>query len=149
MRAVIVYASVHHGNTKKIVDVMAPEIGADVVDITKEKDVDLSGYDVIGLASGVFHHSMHDGIKELIEKSDFSRNKKVFTVTTCGVGYRNYASGAAKKIKIKGADYLGNFQCRGFDTFGVFGKFGGIAKKHPDRKDMENARQFIKGIINV
>ncbi|WP_207733182.1 hypothetical protein [Faecalicatena contorta] len=71
----------------------------------------------------------------------------MFTVTTCGVGYRNYASGAAKKIK--GADYLGNFQCRGFDTFGVFGKFGGIAKKHPDRKGMENARQFIKGIINV
>lgn len=57
MRAVIVYASVHHGNTKKIVDVMAPEVGADVVDITKEKDVDLAGYDVIGLASGVFYHS--------------------------------------------------------------------------------------------
>lgn len=147
MKAVIVYASVHHGNTKKIVDAIAPEIGADVVDITKDKDIDLSVYDVIGFASGVFYHSMHEGIKKLIEKSTFTKNQKVFTVTTCGVGYRNYASGVARQIKEKGAVYLGNFQCRGFDTFGPFGKIGGIAKKHPDARDIENARLFINNVV--
>lgn len=90
---------------------------------------------------------MHEGIKELVQKSNFAISQKVFTVTTCGIGYRNYASGIAKQIKEKGAIYLGNFQCRGFDTFGPFGKIGGIAKNHPNDKDIENARSFIKKVV--
>lgn len=55
MKSVIIYASVHHGNTKKIVDAIAPEINADIIDITKQKEIDLPQYYVIGLASGVFY----------------------------------------------------------------------------------------------
>ncbi len=141
MKAILVYASVHHGNTKKIAEAMAQELGADLVDITKNKEIDLSAYNVIGLASGVFFHSMHEEIMKLIEDREFSKNQKVFTVTTCGVGYCNYAKGAARKLQEKGVCYLGNFQCRGYDTFGSFGKIGGIAKNHPNEWDKEKARK--------
>ena len=35
MKAVIVYASTHHGNTKKVVDAIANECELEVVDATK------------------------------------------------------------------------------------------------------------------
>ena len=53
MKATIIYASVHHENTKKVVEAIAGENVVDLIDATKEKERDLSGYDLIGFASGV------------------------------------------------------------------------------------------------
>lgn len=146
MKKVIVYASVHHGNTKKIVEAMARELGAELWDAAAAETIDLSGYQVIGFASGVFYNSMHRSVIKVMEETQFSREQKVFTVITCGVGYRNYASGEAARLREKGAEYLGGFQCRGLDTFGIWGKIGGIARKHPDRKDVEKAVKFAAEI---
>lgn len=33
MKIVIIYASIHHGNTRKIVEAMANELSADIIDI--------------------------------------------------------------------------------------------------------------------
>ena len=52
MKAAIIYASVHHENTKKVVEAIAGENAVDLIDATKEKERDLSGYDLIGFASG-------------------------------------------------------------------------------------------------
>ena len=54
MKTAIVYASVHHGNTKKIVDEIANEYEVELVDATQVKEKELSGYDVIGFASGIY-----------------------------------------------------------------------------------------------
>ncbi|EKC54823.1 flavodoxin [human gut metagenome] len=48
MKAAIIYASVHHENTKKVVEAIAGENAVDLIDATKEKERDLSGYDLIG-----------------------------------------------------------------------------------------------------
>ena len=95
MKTVIVYASTHHGNTKKIVDEMASVISADLINIIKDKEPDLSGYDVIGFASGVYFHGFHENIKKYIEETDFAKEQRIFLVCTCGLGYRDYA----KRIK--------------------------------------------------
>ena len=52
MKAAIIYASVHHENTKKVVEAIAGENVVDLIDATKEKERDLSGYDLIGLPPG-------------------------------------------------------------------------------------------------
>ena len=39
---------------------------------------------------------------------------------------------------------LGAFSCKGYDTFGPFKLVGGIAKGHPDERDLENARAFYR-----
>ena len=49
MKTAIVYASVHHGNTKKIVDEIAKDQNVDLVDATQVKEKDLTEYDAIGL----------------------------------------------------------------------------------------------------
>ena len=54
MRKAIIYASVHHGNTEKLVKSIAEECQVDLIDAVKQSDADLSSYDMIGFASGIF-----------------------------------------------------------------------------------------------
>lgn len=51
MKTAIIYASVHHGNTKKIIDEIAKSNEVDLIDATQVTEKDLSGYDLIGFAS--------------------------------------------------------------------------------------------------
>ena len=44
MRKAIVYASVHHGNTEKLVKNIAEECQVDLIDAVKQPDADLSTY---------------------------------------------------------------------------------------------------------
>lgn len=62
MKTAIVYASVHHGNTKKIVEEIAKDQNVDLVDATQVKEKDLLGYDVIGFASGIYYGKFHQAV---------------------------------------------------------------------------------------
>ena len=57
MRKAIVYASVHHRNTEKLVKGIAEECQVDLIDAVKQPDADLSSYDMIGFASGIYFQS--------------------------------------------------------------------------------------------
>ncbi|MCI7066468.1 MAG: flavodoxin, partial [Butyrivibrio crossotus] len=59
MKTAIVYASVHHGNTKKIVDEIAKNEEVDLIDATQIKEKSLSEYDLIGFASGIYFGKFH------------------------------------------------------------------------------------------
>lgn len=52
----------------------------------------------------------------------------------------------AAVAKEKGCPVLGEFSCKGYDTFGPFKLVGGIAKGHPNATDLENARSFFRRI---
>ena len=57
MRKAIIYASVHHGNTEKLVNSIAEECQVDLIDAVKQSDADLSSYDTVSythLAFGDF-----------------------------------------------------------------------------------------------
>ena len=74
MRTVIVYASVHHGNTEKLVKRIAEECQVDLIDAVKQLDADMSDYDMIGFASGIYFSKFHQSIicrKEVITKEQF------------------------------------------------------------------------------
>lgn len=42
---------------------------------------------------------------------------------------------------------MGRFSCKGFDTFGPFKLIGGVAKGHPDDRDLAAAVEFYKKLI--
>ena len=44
---------------------------------------------------------------------------------------------------------LGEFGCKGYDTFGPFKLVGGIAKGRPNEADLEQARSFYHEIQGV
>lgn len=52
MKTAIIYASVHHGNTKKIIDEIAKTNEVDLIDAIQVTEKELSCYDLIGFASG-------------------------------------------------------------------------------------------------
>jgi len=41
---------------------------------------------------------------------------------------------------------LGEFICRGLDTFGPLKLIGGVNKRRPNEADLEAARKFAKGL---
>lgn len=144
MRTVIVYASVHHGNTKKLVEKIAEKCGVDLIDAVQQSKADLSVYDKIGFASGIYFSKFHQRILQFIAEN-LPEDKNVFLICTYG-GSSNYKSLEAI-LKEKRADIIGKFGCKGYDTFGPFKMLGGIAKGHPDEKDIQDAVNFISGLL--
>ena len=62
---------------------------------------------------------------------------------------RNRSRDPADKLiilKEKKTDIIGKFGCKGYDTFGPFKLAGGIAKGHPDEKDLKAAVSFVAGL---
>ena len=143
MRTAIVYTSVHHGNTEKLVKKIAEECQVDLIDAVKQIDIDLSGYDMIGFASGVYYSKFHQSILKFTEKN-LPNDKKVFLICTYG-GSANYKS-IEQILDKKLSKVIGKFGCKGYDTFGPFKLVGGIAKGHPDEEDIKNAVAFVKGL---
>ena len=143
MKTAIIYVSSHHGNTKKVLDAIVNLDNITLFDINKVKLPDISSYDAIGFASGIYFHKFQKSIEKLALELDLT-DKKVFTIYTCGINYINYAKSIQKKIKSQPCEFIGGFSCRGYDTYGFFKKIGGIAKNHPNEKDLNNAREFIK-----
>ena len=148
MKTLIIYASTHHGSAKKIAAAMAKSVGADLADAVQGGIPNIGTYDLIGLVSGIYFHSFHESIQKIVREGAFRPGQKVFLADTCGVAYRDYTKGLGKQLEQRGLAVLGSFQCRGYDTYGVFGKLGGIAKGHPDANDLERAEQFVRQMLD-
>ncbi len=146
MKTAVIYASIHHGNTKKVLNAMQKVRKFDLIKASDCHKTDLKNYDIIGFASGIYAGDFHKSILSVIKKIPLE-GKKVFLVYTCGMKYRDHAKHMKKIITEKGGSVSGEFYCRGFDTFGPFRLIGGIAKKHPSPDDMEQAADFIKKLL--
>ena len=114
-----------------------------MIDAVKQSDADLSSYDMIGFASGIYFSKFHQSMLKFAEKN-LPDDKKVFMICTYG-GSANYKS-IEQILDKKHASIVGKFGCKGYDTFGPFKLVGGIAKGHPDDKDIQNAVEFVKDL---
>lgn len=142
----IIYMSYHHGNTKKVLDAMKEEREIDLIDIKDANNIDLSLYDKIGLASGIYFQDVSKLITNFVNNQEFGKDKEVFIIYTCGLKITNYAKKLEKLLIKKGCKHIGTFDCKGYDTFGPYKLIGGVAKNHPNEEDLMNARNFIKNI---
>ena len=133
----------HHGNAEKLVKRIAEECQVDLIDAVKQQDADLSSYDMIGFASGIYFSKFHQSILEFAEKN-LPDDKKIFLICTYG-GSANYKT-IEQNLDKRHASVVGKFGCKGYDTFGPFKLVGGIAKDHPNEEDMKNAADFVKGL---
>lgn len=144
MKTVIVYASVHHGNTKKLVEKIAEKYSVHLIDAVQQSKADLTEYDRIGFASGIYFSKFHPEILKFASEN-LPENKRVFLICTYG-GSANYRS-IEDILQQKGSDIIGKFGCKGYDTFGPFKLVGGIAKGHPNEKELEDAINFVNGLL--
>lgn len=145
MKTAICYYSRHHGNTLKVLEAMAQEGEVDLIDVTTRQAVRLDGYDCIGLASGIYGFDFQKSVVEFARQY-LPQGKPVFFVYTYGGAKGNGAKAAAEVAKEKNCPVLGEFSCKGYDTFGPFKLVGGIAKGHPNARELEHARCFFRQI---
>lgn len=151
MKTLIIYQSIHHGNTEKIAKKICEVLGADLKKPNEVKPEDLVNYDLIGFGSGIYFTRFHVSILKFIKELPQMPGKKVFTFCTHGSEITP-PGGWNKRInallKEKGFDVLDNFQCQGFDTWGPFKLFGGLCKGRPNENDLAKAAIFAESLKN-
>ena len=151
MKTLIIYNSIHQGNTEKVAEAMADVLEAKLV---KPQDVDINAiaeYDLVGFGSGIYVGKHHKSILKLIDRMPFQKNKKSFIFSTSGMKeggiFNRFNQSLKEKLSEKGFSIVDEFSCRGYDTYGPFKIIGGISKGRPNKKDLEQARNFAQSLL--
>ena len=142
MKTAIVYYSAHHGNTKKLLSTIAAAGDVTLIEAAGSPHTDLSAFDLIGFASGIYNSKFHDSVPRFAEEN-LPHGKQVFFIYTCGMKRKNYTDAIRRVTDSKGAQLLGVYGCLGFDTFGPLKLIGGIAKGRPNDEDIAGAMIFF------
>lgn len=145
MSTAIIYYSKHHGNTKKLLDAIAAAHDVTCIDAAGTKTADLSGYDRIGFASGIYYSKFHKSVLQFAEHC-LPQGKPVFFLYTYGAEKDGYTTAIEAVTQKKAAKTLGAFGCFGWNTFGPFKLIGGLAKGHPTQDDLSAAVRFYESL---
>lgn len=147
MKTAIIYYSMHHENTKQLLDAIKKEFPDEItlIDVTTTSSASLEEYDLIGFASGIYYSKFEKRVLNFAENHT-PNGKNVFFIYTYGAEKNGYTKAIREALNGKNAKILGEFGCCGFDTFGPFKLIGGIAKNHPDNTDIKNAVDFYKNL---
>ncbi|OPX69033.1 MAG: flavodoxin [Methanoregulaceae archaeon PtaB.Bin056] len=122
------------GNTRKVADAIASELGVALGDLNAPLPADAK---VVFLGSGVYGGKPGDGMTKFIGNGDFTGRRVALFATSGGTaGAEKVLDTMAVALKEKGATVLGNFHCRG--------KFLFTNRGHPSPEDLENAKKFAR-----
>ena len=151
MKSIIIFQSVHKGNTKKIAEALAGELGAKLVRPDEIDVNNLSDYDLIGIGSGIYFGKHHKNILDLAEKIPAVPGQKVFLFSTAGLPQLKAVWHNALKniLKKKGLKVMGEFTCAGHDEVSFLKRLGGINKTRPNEKDIKKAKQFADSLKSI
>ena len=145
-KIIIVYTSIHHGNTEKVAQAMALSLNADITKTDHVTPEMLRTYDLIGFGSGIYFGRHHKQLFKLIDQLPLVSAKKAFIFSTSGQGKTSLHKKLNVELVKKGFEVIGSFACKGYDTFGPLKLFGGIAKGRPNEEDLQKARTFAENL---
>lgn len=145
MKTAIIYYSNHHGNTKKVLDAIKAGNDVELIDVTTDKSADLTAFDRIGIASGIYYSSIAKPLAAFAREK-LPEEKEVFFIGTCGSKRKGYFDEIRSITDGKKCRFLGEFLCQGYDTFGPFKLVGGIAKGHPTADELSDAVKFYESL---
>ncbi|MET3984415.1 flavodoxin family protein [Streptomyces sp. PvR034] len=148
MKTVIVCASVSHGNTRRVADVMAGVLGAEVVSPERADPARLAGADLVGFGSGVFYGRLHRSLIDFVEALPAGRGR-AFVFATSGLPefpWAPFTRPATRLLEERGFTVEAPFSCRALDTWAPFALAGGLNKQRPNPSDLAAARTFAEGL---
>jgi flavodoxin len=126
------------GNTKKLADAIAGEMGVTAADV---KAAALSpGVKITFLGSGCYGGKPGEDMMKFIRSGNFSGRKVALFGTSMG-GIGKEVDEMASALKQKGANVVGSYFCKG-KGFLVF------SRGHPGKDDIDGARKFAKEMAN-
>jgi len=152
MKALIIYTPVHHGNTERVAKVIANVLNADPLKLKQATTSMLEQYDFIGFGSGIHFGKHHRNLLNFVDILPMLRNKKAFIFSTSGLRkirfLHNFDKPLKAKLRLKGFDMIGEFSCRGLDTYRATKLVGGVNKGRPNTEDLSQAEDFAESLKN-
>lgn len=146
MSALVICASKHHGNTRKVADRIGGVLNAPVVtpgEVTAEQ---IDAADLVGFGSGVYWMAFDPDLLRLVRGLTAKRRGTAFVYATSGLPetpLRRYTRSLADLLTDAGFQLAPEvFHCRGLDTMGPFGLVGGVNKGRPSAADLADAEDF-------
>jgi flavodoxin len=125
------------GNTRKVADAIAEELGIKVKDVTASSTDDAK---ILFLGSGTYGGKPGEAMMKFIESGNFlGRKVAIFGTSASLTGSQKLISAMTDILKKKGATILGNYHCKG--------KFILVNRGHPNKEDMDNAKKFAREMI--
>ena len=144
-KIVIVYASIHHGNTYKLVKAISDKYNIEIIDASKQVIADLEHYEVIGFASGIDFGKFYK-VVESFAKENLPNEKEVFFLYTCAMKRKGFTNSIKEIVLQREGIVLGEYGCKGYNTYGPWKFVGGMNKKHPTEKEIVAAIKFFEKI---
>ncbi len=147
MKTLIVYISYHHGNTEKIAKAIGEVLEAELRSPESTKLESISGFDLIGFASGNYFDKFDKRLIAFIDSLPMGIDKPAFIFSTHGSdSYQRAHEELRKHLGDKGLKVVGEWHCRAFDTYGALKLLGGINKGRPNEADIQDAKRFAEGL---
>jgi flavodoxin I len=139
MTDIAVFVDSRGGNTRKVADAIAGELGVPVGDIKGPLPDDAK---ILFLGSGTYGGKPGQDMTKFIESGNFTGRKVALFATSGGAeGAKNMMTLMADALLKKGATILGDYHCRG--------KFLFTNRGHPNQEDLENAKKFAREMIKA
>jgi flavodoxin len=126
----VVYFS-RSGNTRKVAEVMAEELGVTAKDVKTAGILPPDAF--IFMGTGCYGAALAGGLVKFMEENRFN-GRKVALFTTSAFGSLAELALMKKQITNKGADIIESFSC--------YGQLLLAKKGHPTEKELDNARRF-------
>ena len=151
LKSLIVCFSFHHNNTQKVAEAMAKVLDAEVKTPQQTNPEELQQFDLVGFGSGIYDEKHHASLLALADKLPQVTDKKAFIFSTSFVGVDSHFFGKVtgkfhialrEKLQSKGYTIVGEFNCKGFNTNRIYGRFGGMNKGRPNAEDLKHAEEF-------
>jgi flavodoxin I len=125
------------GNTRKLAEAMAGELGVKAAD-AKAASIDRDP-GVLFLGSGCYGGKPGKSMEKFLDTNDF-RGRKVALFGTSGSGLGQEVKAMAEALKGKGATVLGSYHCPGK----VMPALYLINMGRPNAADIDSARKFAR-----
>jgi flavodoxin I len=137
MTEVAVVVDSRGGNTRKIADAIAEELGVKAENVTTT----LPDANVLFLGSGTYGGKPGEVMMNFIASGNLTGRKVALFGTSASLaGGQKMIVAMTDMVIQKGATILGSYHCKG--------RFLLVNWSHPDKEDLKNARQFARHMFN-
>lgn len=148
MRTIILYSS-KSGNTKKIADSMASQIGCDAIRVTSASSpstVDLDGVDLVLVGTGLFAGTPNEDIMRFLGNLNLKNSKMFALFITWGGAPRTdklVLARLRRLLESKGQRVLEEY-------FACYGGWKGVLMKrgHPKAEEIKAAGEWAKKLVD-
>ena len=149
-KAIIFMQSYGSMNTKLLLDNSTKNFqNLEIVTLPKETKLDVSSYDIIGFASGIYFWDLGKEIYNHINKLKGLEGKNVFVICTAGSVSESYPKKPKEAIEKKGGKLVAGFITTGTTKGGVTGFFRGLLSMQvrPNDDDFKECEKFIENTM--